>query len=92
MPPGDVVWLALRPEKVRIAAADSPEASENACSGRIVEIGYLGDVSIYKVKLDSGLIMKAAVANLARQVLRSFSVGDRVTLSWPADAGVVLIQ
>ena len=91
-PLGAVVWLALRPEKVRIAAADSPEASENVCPGRIVEIGYLGDVSIYKVKLDSGLIMKAAVANLARQVLRSFSVGDRVTLSWPADAGVVLIQ
>ena len=56
--PGDTVWLALRPEKVRIAREQPTLAEENCVAGEVTSIAYLGDLSIYKVKLDSGFIMK----------------------------------
>src|SRR5882724_9269178 len=67
--PGDVVWVALRPEKVRIAHAP-PTEGENCVVGQVGNIGYLGDLSVYKVRLDNGIVMKAAVANVTRLVER----------------------
>jgi putrescine transport system ATP-binding protein len=83
---GDVVWVALRPEKVRIGRG-APDGAENSVAGRVIDVGYLGDMSVYKVALDSGATMKAKVANVARSAI---AAGDRVWLSWPADAAVVL--
>jgi putrescine transport system ATP-binding protein len=87
---GATVWIALRPEKVRIAAAPATKPGVNCCAGEVVDIGYLGDMSTYKLRLDSGLIMKAAVANVTRLVERPIGWGDRVWLSWAPDGAVVL--
>jgi putrescine transport system ATP-binding protein len=90
--PGDTVWAALRPEKVRISH-DRPAATEENCvCGQVSSIGYLGDLSIYKVRLDNGFIVKAALANMTRLIERPISWNDRVWLTWPADAMVVLTQ
>jgi putrescine transport system ATP-binding protein len=86
---GATVWVALRPEKVRIAVEPSA-AAENCVAGRVAEIAYLGNVSVYKVRLDNGFVMKAQVANLTRLVERPIRTDDRVWLSWTPDAGVVL--
>ena len=42
------------------------------------------------MKLDSGLVLKAAVMNEERQSARTIHVNDRVWLSWTPDAGVLL--
>jgi putrescine transport system ATP-binding protein len=86
---GATVWLALRPEKLRVATAP-PAARENCLAGRVTEIAYLGNVSVYKVRLDNGFIMKAQLPNLTRMVERPIGPNDRVWLSWAPDAGVVL--
>jgi putrescine transport system ATP-binding protein len=86
---GATVWVALRPEKVRIAL-EQPSAAENRVAGRVSEIGYLGNVSVYKVRLDNGFMLKAQAANLTRLVERPIKVDERVWLSWTPDAGVVL--
>jgi putrescine transport system ATP-binding protein len=86
--PGDAVWVALRPEKVHIA--NEPCAGENCAGGQVWDIGYLGDLSIYKVRLDSGQVMRAAVANRTRVTERPIGWEDRVWLSWTPDAGVLL--
>jgi putrescine transport system ATP-binding protein len=89
--PGDTVWVAVRPEKVRISHAP-PAAAANCVAGQVWGIGYLGDVSIYKVRLDDGFVMKAAAANMTRLIERPFGWGERVWLSWARDAGVVLAR
>jgi putrescine transport system ATP-binding protein len=86
---GATVWLALRPEKLRVATVP-PAVSENCVAGRVAEIAYLGNVSVYKVSLDTGLIMKAQLPNLTRVVERPIATNERVWLSWTPDAGVVL--
>ncbi|MER2605270.1 MAG: ABC transporter ATP-binding protein [Siculibacillus sp.] len=88
--PGATAWLALRPEKVRIGHEAPAEGAINAVAGTVWDIGYIGDTSIYHVKLDGGATMRATVANVSRTVDRPISWEDRVWLTWSRDAGVVL--
>src|SRR4029079_4363070 len=63
---GAAVAVAVRPEKVQIDTT-APRADDVNCfAGCVAEVGYLGGVSIYKVKLDNGLDMKATAVNRAR--------------------------
>jgi len=90
--PGATVWLVLRPEKLRIGYAPPAGPHENCAAGKVAHIGYRGDFSIYKVQLDSGLAMKAAIANTTRATEHPIGVGDRVWLTWAPEAGVVLTR
>ncbi|TPP09894.1 ABC transporter ATP-binding protein [Rhizobium glycinendophyticum] len=89
---GDSVAFAIRPEKVRITTSKPEEATTNALHGEVWDIGYLGDFSIFIVKLDDGRMFRAAQANVSRLVDRPITFGDIVWLSWPADAGLVLTR
>ncbi|TCT12032.1 putrescine transport system ATP-binding protein [Tepidamorphus gemmatus] len=89
---GDTAWLAIRPEKMRISL-DAPEAATRNCvKGEVWDIGYLGDLSIYHVRLPGGQIIKSAVANQTRLVERPIGWDDTVYVSWPDDAGIVLTK
>jgi putrescine transport system ATP-binding protein len=90
--PDDAVWVALRPEKVRIAHAPPSTEGENCVAGQVTDIGYLGDLSIYKVRLDNGTVMKTAVANVTRLLERPIGWDDRVWLSWTPEAAMVLTR
>ena len=85
---GGAVSIALRPGSHQ--AGPAPLTPHNAMRGRVCDIGYLGGVSIYKVRLDGGAVVKVAVANVARTSRQTFSTHDEVWLSWPPDVAVVL--
>jgi putrescine transport system ATP-binding protein len=89
---GARVWVGLRPEKVRIARECPAATDENCVAGQVCSIGYLGELSIYKVRLDSGFVIKVALANMTRLIERPIGWDDRVWLHWPADAAMVLTQ
>jgi putrescine transport system ATP-binding protein len=88
--PGATAWIALRPEKIEISKAAPPDQNQNCVAGRVADIGYLGDVSIYRVRLDDGLEMRAALVNRTRLVERAIGRDDSVWLSWTPTAGVLL--
>jgi putrescine transport system ATP-binding protein len=87
---GATVWFAVRPEKVRISQEPPAAGSVNVLEGTVWDIGYLGDVSVYRVRLANGAVMKATTANVTRLVERPIGWEDKVYLSWPRDAGIVL--
>ena len=89
---GATVWIALRPEKVRIGTEAPADTAENCVSGKVVDIGYLGDVSTYKVRLADGTMMKATVANATRLIERPIGWDDEVWLSFAPGSGVVLAK
>jgi putrescine transport system ATP-binding protein len=89
---GDTVWAALRPEKLHITAERPSDASMNALAGTVGEIGYLGDLSIYRVRVSDRLVMKVAVPNTTRMRAPPINSGDRVWLTWPSDAAVLLTR
>jgi putrescine transport system ATP-binding protein len=89
---GDQVWVAVRPEKVRISH-DQPSAGDaNVIPGSVYDIGYLGDASVYHVKIPTGQNVRTVVANVTRLVERPISWEDKVWLWWPRDAGVLLTR
>ena len=88
---GQQVWLALRPEKLRIAL-EKPSDAVNALQGKVIDVGYLGSISHYHVRLSSGQTVTALRANSAREVERTISWEDNVWLEWPAETGVVLTR
>jgi putrescine transport system ATP-binding protein len=90
--PGDRVWVALRPEKVRLAQEVPSAARDNCVAGVVSEIAYRGDFSVYKVRLDSGFVMKASVANASPLMDRALRCGDRVTFTFAPAAGVLLTR
>ncbi len=89
---GSKVAFAIRPEKVRISLDPPVEQSINVGHGEVWDIGYLGDFSVFIVKLDDGRVMRAAQANVSRLVDRPITFGDMVWLSWKADSGLVLTR
>src|SRR5919109_4416797 len=52
--PGATVWAAVRPEKIDIQRQPPENTRENCVQGVVKEIAYMGDVSIYLVKIDTG--------------------------------------
>jgi ABC-type Fe3+/spermidine/putrescine transport system ATPase subunit len=78
-------WLALRPEKIGLFA-ERP-ATDRAEQGRIVEVGYEGDRSLYRVALGDGSVLQVSTANVARHVHEPWPRGREVWLGWADDAG-----
>ncbi|MGH1355897.1 MAG: ABC transporter ATP-binding protein [Thalassovita sp.] len=88
---GQTTFVAIRPEKINISA-EKPEAAANAVKGKIIDIGYLGNISTYHVEIPGGLMVKAQATNTRRLSRRGFTWEDDVWLSWTQTAGSVLEQ
>jgi putrescine transport system ATP-binding protein len=93
---GATVWVAVRPEKMRIARDELPAAGTagpaNSAAATIVDIGYLGDLSIYKLRTETGVPLQAAVANTGRSAEGAVGWDDKVWLSFPPEAAIVLTR
>jgi len=85
--PGTLGTVALRPEKVRIAAVAAPGDGDNHVRGTVADLLYMGDVTVYKVMTQGGLRVEALLANSQSGRAKFFEVGDAVEMSWPVDAG-----
>jgi len=91
VPVGGAAWLAVRPEKIQLHV-ERPAGSANLLAGRVADIGYLGDWTVYVVELATGRTVRAARANAARIVERPIGWDDTVWLSFAPDAAVVLTR
>jgi putrescine transport system ATP-binding protein len=89
--PGTPVVVAVRPEKVRILV-ESPPAADNRLSGTVEEIAYLGDVSIYHVRVPGGALVEAQLTNRARRAAAPLTWGDQAWLAWDADDAAALLE
>ncbi|MCQ4634085.1 ABC transporter ATP-binding protein [Shinella lacus] len=88
--PGSAAGFAIRPEKMKVTRAAPADASVNAAPGEIWDIGYLGDMTVFYVKLDSGKVVKASMLNALREVEDPISYDEKVWVSFGETAGVVL--
>ncbi len=90
VPIGSHVAVAIRPEKIMIARTLPAKAKQNYMKGIVKEIGYLGDMSIYHVELDSGKVVQAAQTNPSRLSERDVNWEDEVYLYWKPESGALL--
>ncbi|MBB3383199.1 MULTISPECIES: ABC transporter ATP-binding protein [unclassified Rhizobium] len=87
---GSRASLAIRPEKLRVSPRPPANASVNAAEGEIWDIAYLGDMTVFHVKLKSGQVVKASSLNAVRAVEEPFAYDQNVWISFDENAGVLL--
>ena len=85
---GARVAVAVRPEKIKISR-NKPSSEDNAATGRIDDVAYMGSLSIYRVILASGKTMQVTLPNLDRDT-EQFDSEEPVYLTWKPSSGVVL--
>jgi putrescine transport system ATP-binding protein len=90
--PGQEVYAAIRPEKISIGRMPPEDTRYNCIDGEVFDIGYLGSMSVYYVRLATGTKVKVTATNRSRLVERPITWEDRVWLSWPAAASVILLS
>ena len=86
------VACALRPEKIEIAPLTSDVVQDNSVTGKIEDIAYLGDISVFHVRTGRGQLLKATRTNRRRLADADLSWEDPVRLTWEADAPAVLAR
>lgn len=88
---GAEVAFAIRPEKIRVSSR-RPADAINAMEGEIYDIAYLGDMTVYHVRLDDGQMVRASSLNATRVTDDPLTWDDRAWISFQPDAGVVLTR
>ena len=87
---GQRVWIALRPEKIRLSREPSSGGQGNQLRGMVWELGYLGSRSTYRVKTTSGKLVTVLAQNERRTSEVAIDWSDEVFVSWSANAAVLL--
>jgi putrescine transport system ATP-binding protein len=87
--------IAIRPEKIRLSPlGPNSDITQplNRLEGVVTDVSYLGGVTAYKVKLDSGAVLRSSVANTARLDVDAYGVNQRVVVWFLPEDCVVLEQ
>ncbi len=87
--PNQKISYAIRPEKIQMSLT-KPKKVKNLLSGTVEEIAYMGNLSVFQVKLETGKIVRVTQPNLIRSDESAITWEDKVYLSWDGVAGVVL--
>jgi len=89
---GSKIWVALRPEKIRLEKSDEAANGANQSAAVIDDVGYLGETSIYKVKLPNGDIFDVTRPNQSRptHAAEQLTWDDRVNISWDPSSAMLL--
>ena len=88
--PGQKVWVALRPEKIRLSKEPASGARVNQLKGVVWELGYLGNRSTYQIKTESGKLVTVFAQNDRRSSEWSIDWSDEVYVSWSPNAAILL--
>jgi putrescine transport system ATP-binding protein len=89
--PGATVWAAIRPEKVHLGR-EKPASPDNWAMGVVRDIAYMGDLSVYLLRLDSGKVVRVTQPNVFRHAEDRITWDERVYLSWHASSPVVVTK
>ena len=84
------LWYAVRPEKISLDR-QRPHR-RNVFSGRVDDIAYMGNMSVYRVVLESGKVIMVTRHNTERWQEDAISWHENVFVSWGEASGVVLLS
>ncbi len=87
---GQRVWVALRPEKIRLSKQPVSGERVNQVKGMVWELGYLGNRSTYRIKTETGKLITVFAQNERRTSEWFIDWSDEVYLSWTANCAVLL--
>ena len=87
---GQDVCIALRPEKIFLSR-ERPEDDGGAClAAEVDDFGYLGNLSRYRIRLETGRVILVSRQNRRRSARRFVEWEDKVWVSWQPQSAVVI--
>lgn len=91
IPKGSNLYVGLRPEKISISRTSSKSIN---ITGYIDDIGYFGNTSRYKVRLDNDQIIDVTAQNQKRPKDEKdrLTYEDKVQLSWDNSSAMLLLK
>ena len=81
--------IAVRPERIHLSRTKVEAA--NALQGTVDEVAYMGNLSVYRVRLADGRCLKVTAANGLHEE-NPITWDEEVHISWSAAASTVLTQ
>lgn len=89
---GQKVTLAIRPEKICMSKSHPQDTSLQCLQGEVVELAYMGNLSIYRVRVAGNKIVQVTAPNLQRVAQRAIDWNDQVYLSWCPENSMILLD
>ena len=83
------VWVAIRPEKIQLTLKQ-PVTEENWARGVVKEIAYMGDMSVFLIRLASGKTLRVTRPNMWRHDDENITWEQEVFLHWHDTSPVVV--
>jgi len=89
--PGATVWAAIRPEKMQMSR-ERPADADNWTVATVRDIAYMGDLSVYLLRLPSGKVVRVTQPNVYRHADERVTWDEQVYLNWDASSPVVVTK
>jgi putrescine transport system ATP-binding protein len=87
--PNAQVWVAMRPEKIQLSL-EAPTTTENWAQGVVQDIAYMGDTSMFLIRLTSGKVLRVTRPNALRHDAEQLTWNQAVYVHWHASSPVVV--
>jgi putrescine transport system ATP-binding protein len=88
--PNTPVTIALRPEKILISKEEPSTEGRHVLRGIVHDLGYFGNLSLYRVELPTGRILQVSGQNRVRTARKTVEWDDEVYVSWDIGSAIVL--
>jgi putrescine transport system ATP-binding protein len=89
---GAPVCIAVRPEKIFISQNEPDNREDTRIRGIVEDLGYFGNLSLYRIRLDTGKVVQVSAQNRQRSAERFLEWDDQVFISWRRHSAVVLAE
>lgn len=91
---GQAIWIAVRPEEITLQAQATRgrSASINKGYGILADAKFLGDMTLSKIKLESGLEILVKTIGKPENDNKTISVGDPVVISFSKTTTTLLLS
>ena len=87
---GEHRWLAVRPEKIFIDKERPASGNHTALKGVVLDLGYFGNLSVYRVQLPTGTVLQVSAQNRRRTAKHTVEWDDEVYVSWDVASAILL--
>ncbi len=88
-PLGMEVHVSVRPEHIRVGRRQ-PVLDHNWAHGMVNHVAWMGSYARYQLRLDSGMLVEAAVPGQIMIDSDAPGIDEEVYISWASDSGTVL--
>ena len=90
---GTKVWIAVRPENITLSKT-ALDVTKNQLKGVVVDIGYHGKTSTYRIRISNDQIIEVSVPSQKRPKgdRNSIDWDEEIYLNWDPSSAVVLMK